>query len=345
MPPVQAPPNADELVRHRIDERLSLALDDAARQARERASDALPMIEQIRALTMRGGKRLRPLMVMAAVECVTAWTSLEQATVDVGAAIELLQTYLLVHDDWMDGDSVRRGGPTVHVALAETFGNAHLGASVAVLAGDMASALAQDLVVRSQVPPDRLRAVLAAYVAMQREVILGQTLDVLGARDIDAVHDLKTGSYTVRGPLALGHALAGGSPDAWQALDAFAGPVGIAFQLRDDLIGTFGDEKETGKSAASDLRAGKRTAPVGLALERLDAQGRTELEGLLGRDDDDAVTRARALIERSGARTAVEDRIAALREQALAALNAASLRVEGARLLASLAHVMTERRK
>ncbi|MEI8254274.1 MAG: polyprenyl synthetase family protein [Deltaproteobacteria bacterium] len=342
---MQVPPDVAEIVRRRIDERLTLSLDGAALQARERAREALPTIEQIRALTMRGGKRLRPLMVMSAVECIAPWESLGEATIDVGAAIELLQTYLLVHDDWIDGDSVRRGGPTVHVALTEAYGNAHLGASVAVLAGDMASSLAQDLIVHAPMPPERLRAVLAAYVVMQREVILGQVLDVLGSSALDAVHDLKTGSYTVRGPLALGHALAGGSPDAWQALEAFAGPVGIAFQLRDDLIGAFGDEQETGKSAASDLRAGKRTAPVSLAIERLDESGRRELEGVLGRDDDAAVERARALIDGSGARAAVEDRIAALRERALAALIGPSLRVEGARLLSNLAHDMTERRK
>lgn len=337
--------DAAETVRRLIDERLSEALDDAARQARARAADALPMIDEIRALTMRGGKRLRPVMVMAAVECVTPWSSLEKATIDVGAAIELLQTYLLIHDDWMDGDAVRRGGPTVHVALETRYGDAHLAASQAVLAGDFASSLAQDLVAHAKLPAERLQTVSAAYAMMQREVVLGQMIDVLGAKDIDALHDLKTGSYTVRGPLALGHAIAAGSLAAWEALASFSGPLGIAFQLRDDLIGTFGDEKETGKSAASDLRAGKRTAPVTEAIGRLDATRRTELEGLLGRDDDTMVARARELIEQSGARGAVEERIAALRTQALAALDTSALRSDGAKLLADLAHVMTDRRK
>jgi geranylgeranyl diphosphate synthase type I len=337
--------DAMEAVRRLVDQRLATALDAAILDAKHRANDAVPMMEQIHALTVRGGKRLRPVMVMAAVECTTPWESMRDATIDVGAAIELLQTYLLIHDDWMDGDTVRRGGPTVHVALAKAYGHEHNGASSAILAGDMACALAQELVVHAELPGDRLRETLRAFVTMQREVILGQTLDVLGAKDIDVIHDLKTGSYTVRGPIALGHALAGGSQEAWGALEAFARPIGIAFQLRDDIIGTFGDEKETGKTSATDLRVGKRTAPVVFALERLDAKGRAELESLLGKDDDNAVARARTMIEEIGARAAVEERIVSLRDRAMASLEHGSIRREGAKLLSGLAHVMTDRRK
>ena len=319
--------------------------DDALLQARTRAGDAVPMVDEIRGLTMRGGKRLRPAMLVAAIECTSSWDTLRGPAADVGAAIELLQTYLLIHDDWMDGDTVRRGGPTVHVALSKAYGGTHRGAATAILAGDLASSLAQDLVAHADLPFERLRTVLSAYVLMQREVVLGQTLDVLDAQDIDAIHDLKTGSYTVRGPLALGHGIAGGSVATWTALESFARPIGIAFQLRDDVIGTFGDEAETGKSSATDLRAGKRTAPVRFALERLDAAGQQELSALLGHDDDAKVTRARAIIEDIGARAAVEERIVALRERALAALDSGALRAEGAKLLAALAHVMTDRRK
>ena len=110
--------DAMEAVRRLVDQRLTTALDAAILDAKHRANEAVPMMEQIHALTVRGGKRLRPVMVMAAVECTTPWESMRDATIDVGAAIELLQTYLLIHDDWMDGDTVRRGGPTVHIAPA-----------------------------------------------------------------------------------------------------------------------------------------------------------------------------------------------------------------------------------
>jgi geranylgeranyl diphosphate synthase type I len=170
-------------------------------------------------------------------------------------------------------------------------------------------------------------------------------LDLLDSSDRDAMHDLKTGSYTVRGPLALGHAVAGGGADGWAALRAFAAPLGIAFQLRDDLIGTFGDAKETGKPAGGDLRAGKHTAPIAVALERLDAAGRAELLGLLGSAAPEALPRARALVERVDGREVVEARIAELRGKALAALESPVLRPDGRGLLAALARAITDRRK
>jgi geranylgeranyl diphosphate synthase type I len=331
----------DEL-RRRVDARLSLVLDEAESTARARARDAVDTVVQVRDLTMRGGKRLRPAMLLAAVECTSDWRTIAPAVIDVSCGIELLQTYLLIHDDWMDGDDVRRGGPTVHVSLAKRYANEHLGASAAILAGDFASALAQDLALSPSVPRERLFDVSRAFITMQREVVLGQTLDVLNSPDIEAIHDLKTGSYTVRGPIALGHALAGGSAEQWSALEAFANPLGVAFQLRDDLIGAFGDEKDTGKSAASDLRQAKMSAPVRWALERLPDGKRDELRSVLGTDQ---TARAQELILESGALAGVEARIATLKAQALAALESPSLRRDGARLLGKLASLMCDRKK
>lgn len=331
-----------EELRRRVDARLEACLHEAERDARERASDAVDTVIQVRDLTMRGGKRLRPAMLLAAVECVVDWRTLGPAVIDTSCGIELLQTYLLIHDDWMDGDEVRRGGPTVHVSLSKRYNDKHLGASAAILAGDFASALAQDMALSPSVPRGRLFDVARAFITMQREVVLGQTLDVLNSANLEAIHDLKTGSYTVRGPIALGHALAGGSAEQWSALERFANPLGVAFQLRDDLIGAFGDEKETGKSAASDLRQAKMSAPVRWALERLPEGKREELRAVLGTDQ---YVRAQELLIESGAREGVEARISALEAQALSALEAPCLRREGARLLAKLASLMCTRKK
>lgn len=331
-----------EELRRKVDARLESILDDAERDTGRRARDASATVAQVRDLTMRGGKRLRPAMLLSAVECITDWRSVASAVVDTSCGIELLQTYLLIHDDWMDQDEVRRGGPTVHVSLAKRYGDAHLGASAAILAGDFASALAQDLALSSSIPRERLFDVARTFITMQREVVVGQTLDVLNSPDIEAIHDLKTGSYTVRGPLALGHALAGGSAEQWSALESFANPLGVAFQLRDDLIGAFGDEKDTGKSAASDLRQAKMSAPVRFALEHLSESKRNELRSVLGTDE---YVRAQELIIESGAREGVEARITVLKQQALSALEASSLRRDGVRLLSRLATLMCDRKK
>lgn len=331
----------DEL-RRKVDARLDEILSEAKYNTAKRAKDAAATVAQVCDLTMRGGKRLRPAMLLASVECVMDWRSIASSVVDVSCGIELLQTYLLIHDDWMDGDEVRRGGPTVHVSLGKLYKDAHLGASAAILAGDYASALAQDLAFSRNVPRERLFDVARAFVVMQREVVVGQTLDVLNSPDIEAIHDLKTGSYTVRGPIALGHALAGGSVEQWAALESFANPLGVAFQLRDDLIGAFGDEKETGKSAASDLRQAKMSAPVRWALERLSEGKRDELRSVLGTDN---YLRAQELIRESGAIEGVEARIAVLKQQALSALEAPCLRRDGAKLLTRLATLMCDRKK
>ncbi len=332
-----------ELLRARLDARLAEVFDavDAADGAR--APEILPITAQLRALTLRGGKRLRPMLVMAAVECAAPWEEVAAAVVEVSTAIELLHTYMLVHDDWMDADTVRRGGVAVHVALSTCFGAAR-GPGAAILAGDFACALAQQIVFAAPIPLPRLRPVLEAFALLQREAGVGQMLDLLGAPGSDALYDLKTGSYTVRGPLALGHALAGGTAAAWACLEAAARPLGIAFQLRDDLMGVFGDPRETGKGVGTDIRANKRTAPILYALEHLEPSERRELEGLLGTSRDDEVARARALLVRSGAEEATEARIEALYRQSLEALDRGALRAQGREMIAALAARMTHRR-
>ncbi len=331
-----------ETLKAQVDQRLGEIFNHSEKQATERAAESLSMVTHARELTMRGGKRLRPALLLAAVESVTDASPLSAAVIDVSCSIELLQTYLLIHDDWMDGDEVRRGGPTVHVSLGKQYGNAHLGASIAILAGDFTCALAQDLIASKHVPSERLFSVLRAFIEMQREVVLGQTLDCLNSTDLEAIHDLKTGSYTVRGPIALGHRLAGGSDPQWAALLAFANPLGVAFQLRDDLIGAFGDEKETGKSAASDLRQAKMSAPVRWALEHLSEADQTELRAVLGTSD---VGVAQGLLNKAGAREGVEARINVLKAQCLSALDTSILRSEGRVMMAGLAGLLCDRRK
>jgi geranylgeranyl diphosphate synthase type I len=333
-------------VRARVDARLRAVLAGCEAFTREAAPDAIGIVEATRDLTFRGGKRLRPALLAASVACVDPG-AFPEAVVDLGAALELLQTYLLVHDDWMDDDPVRRGAPSVHVALAARYGDRHVGASAAILAGDLMGTLVHDLVAGIDLPAPRRRAVLAAFTRMEHEVILGQCLDVTHSPDTDRVHHLKTGSYTVRGPLVLGLEVAGGGEAARRALDGYGAPLGVAFQLRDDVLGAFGSEAETGKPVGGDFREGKHTALVQHALAQLPPPDAAELASLLGRRDStaDDIARVRGLIESSGARAHVEDRIRQLRAQAIAALQTDALRPDGRELLAAFATLMTERRQ
>jgi geranylgeranyl diphosphate synthase type I len=303
------------------------------------------LIDAVEGLTMRGGKRLRAALVAAGLRAVDEAVAIERMT-SVGAAVELLQTYLLIHDDWMDQDDQRRGGQAVHAALRDRLGDTHRGASVAVLAGDMANAYAWELLADASFPNVSGGAAFHYFAVVQQDVLFGQAMDILGASDVDRMQRLKTASYTTRGPLLLG-ALLGGATDAQRrALADFAEPLGIAFQLRDDLLGTFGDRALLGKPVGNDLRAGKRTSLL-VAAERLatDPGVLAPVTRVLGRRDaDDEHVRAAAVaLEECGARQAVETRLAEYVRAAERVLHDAPFSMLGRAWLEHLVSSMTRR--
>lgn len=301
-----------------------------------------PILDALAGLTRRGGKRVRPALVLAghaAVAPIEDARALDRAA----AAFELLQTYLLIQDDWMDGDDVRRGGPSAHAMLRTRIEPPHRADSVAILASDLASADAWSLLIEAPFPPERVRAALTAFAAIHEEVILGQYLDVMGSPDVERIHLWKTAGYTVRGPVAVGAILGGASAEQRASLDAWARPIGVAFQMRDDILGVFGDPAVTGKPAGNDLRQGKQTALVTRA--RRDGALWAAIEPVFGRADaaDAEVRAATAAIERAGVRAAVEAELGRRREEARAALRGGALRAEGVRALEALGDALAVR--
>src|SRR3954466_8577621 len=200
------------LVQPDIERKLADFLDARVQSTRTLGPEVQALAREVRRLTLMGGKRLRPALVVAGLRTVSPNADAGPA-LDAGVALELLHTYFLIHDDWMDGDRVRRGGPSVHVALAARFASEHKGNASAILAGDYAVALACDALARVEMRPERLRAVFAAFAEMQLGAVAGQQLDMVGeGRDVELGYALKTGSYTVEGPLKLGAVLAGAKP-------------------------------------------------------------------------------------------------------------------------------------
>ncbi|HEY8430708.1 MAG TPA: polyprenyl synthetase family protein [Sandaracinaceae bacterium] len=308
------------------------------------APDAAELVDAIEGFTMRGGKRLRPALAYAAYRSVQPSGRFADVA-DACAALELLQSYLLIHDDWMDGDEERRGGPAVHALMRSRRANAHLGDSLAILAGDLASAQSWRLIARCGRDPERRAAALEVALRMHEEVIVGQQLDLIASPDVSRMHQLKTGSYTVRGPLALGAVLGGASPQQRDALERFGAPVGEAFQMRDDLLGAFGDPRETGKPAGNDLRAGKRNAVIRAAEARCSEAELAPVRAVLGKADasDAQVQAALEVIERSGAKADVEARLRELLDEALAVLASAPLEEPGRGMLRELAQRLAVR--
>jgi geranylgeranyl diphosphate synthase type I len=305
-------------IRPEIERRIESRFDAKVARTRTYGPDVAAMVEAARDLTVRGGKRFRAGLIAAGF-LVAAGEGPLEAAIDAGVAFELLQTYLLIQDDWMDGDTTRRGGPSVHAALTTRLGDAQRGASSAILASDLTWGLALETLSSIDLPAPRLLEVFRLFLRVHEDVVIGQQIDMLGkAEDVEAMHDLKTGSYTVRGPLLLGAALAGAPNALREGLVRFAAPIGIAFQLRDDLLGTFGDPAETGKPVGNDLVAGKRTALVAEAHRLASENELSALVRVLGRPDasEGEIRTATTVIVSSGARRAVEDRLHALCDEA-----------------------------
>jgi len=335
-----------DTVRVEVDTRMAGLLDSKLDDARAHGPEVLDMAQTLRELCLRGGKRLRAALLVAGYRAASATLPLEPA-LDAAVAIELLHTYFLIHDDWMDDDAVRRGGPSVHTLLARRYRSKKLGQSSAILVGDYAAALATEALARVDVPAARIPRMFAAFAQMQSDAIAGQQLDVIGrGENVEKTYELKTGSYTVAGPLRLGALIAGGSPDLIADLERFALPTGIAFQIRDDLLSVFGDPAETGKPFANDIRSGKRTVLMEHAFELCRGKDRAALKRAWRspRATVGELRRAVEALDRSGARRAVEERIQSLIEDARGALALARLPEPRRELLLGAVAALTDRR-
>ena len=275
---------------------------------------------EIRNLVIAGGKRLRPAFVYWGHRATGA--THDERVLTAAAAVELLHTFALIHDDVMDRSETRRGRPAVHRSLAgqhradRLLGDSDwFGISAAILAGDLTLVWADRLFESSPLPGAALARARVVFDQLRVEVMVGQYLDVRLAGTPLAAQEsayrvalLKSGRYTVTRPLQLGAALAGAPTGLVDVLRRYGDAVGVAFQLRDDLLGVFGDPAQTGKSAVDDLREGKRTLLVVKALQLAEGPARRRLESALGdRDlDDEAAAQCREIIEQCRARRAVE---------------------------------------
>lgn len=329
-------------IRQRVDAILSRFFELKRVESAGLSSHAVDLVTEVRDLTMRGGKRLRPIVTAVAYRAAGGNAD-AGSTLEVGASLELLQSYLLIHDDWMDEDDERRGGPAVHFAFAKKHGNAHLGASLGVLAGDLASTFSWELFLRSEFPNDRRDEALGLFVDIQKEVFAGQQLDLMADQDVERMHRLKTGSYTTRGPAELGGVLANASEDAMTSLRGWSVPVGVAFQLRDDLLSTFCSAEQTGKPG-DDLRHGKHNAVVAAfrQLSPSDADHQA-VERVWGHPDASESDLEEATVALAGAKEKVEERLALLAGEARAALAASPFHDEAKHMLAEVTRLLTDR--
>ncbi|AGF72907.1 polyprenyl synthetase family protein [Corynebacterium halotolerans] len=322
-------------------------------------------VAHLESFVLGGGKRIRPLYAWAGFVGAGGFdrTGEEPAAVlKAAASLEFIQACALVHDDIIDSSDTRRGNPTVHRAVEKRHADngwlgdaAHFGESVAILVGDLALVWAEDMLQDSGLSVDALRRAREPWRAMRTEVIGGQLLDISleAAADervelAESVNRFKTAAYTIERPLHLGAALAGADDALIEAFRGYGRDIGMAFQLRDDQLGVYGDPAVTGKPAGDDLREGKRTVLLALALRRADERdpaAAAELRRGVGATGDPAtLARLAEIIRSTGAVEEVEERISALTTSGLAHLDAAGTAPEVTETLRALAVRVTERR-
>ena len=308
----------------RLRGRISAELDEFLADRRDRLVGLGPafgvLLENLERY-VRGGKLLRPVF------CYWGWRAAggaadEPAVLRAGGSLELLHASALVHDDVMDASDRRRGAPSAHRAFASMHrgrnwrgSDERFGTAAAILLGDLCLAWSEDMLRACGLPPDAVARAQDVFEVMRTEVIAGQYLDLAAqatptnslAASFEVV-ELKSARYTVQRPLQLGAALAGASPDLGDALAAYGAPVGAAFQLRDDLLGVFGDPTTTGKPVGDDLREGKRTVLLACGYERAGQAGVATLDRLVGDPalDEAGVAEIRQVLRDCGADRHVE---------------------------------------
>ncbi|WP_051941264.1 polyprenyl synthetase family protein [Phaeacidiphilus oryzae] len=320
-----------------------------------------------------GGKRIRPLLCVvgwhagagpaagaaspSASASVSASVSVAgrpvretpDAVLRLAAALELFQSFALVHDDIIDAADLRRGRPTAHRELAAAHASARVpagrpddprseahGLSAGLLLGDLALVWSDELLHTAGLTPGQLSRVLPVLDLMRTEIVYGQYLDLVhtgrpaarpSVEDALRVLHYKTATYTVLRPLLTGAAAAGATDRVRRACEAYALPLGEAYQLRDDLLGLFGDPERTGKAGLGDLREGKATVPIALALHRATGPDLRLLRDRLGADDltEAEAGRIRRIVDATGARSTAEDMITDRYKAALDALDSGAL--------------------
>jgi len=355
-----------------VSQRLERFTQDRLAEAAEIGGEATTFVRSA-ADALEGGKRLRARF------CVTGWRAVAEAAdaasgrptrpfdgdvVSAAAALEVFQAAALVHDDLVDNSDTRRGRPAAHRRLeadhrtagwtgdAEAFGR-----SAAILLGDLLVAWSDDLFEEGLREAPHAAAARVEYARMRRDVTVGQFLDVAEEAAFRTAPDdehaaralriasLKSARYSVQQPLLIGAALAGAAAAQHDALSRFGHPVGLAFQLRDDILGVFGDSAVTGKPSGDDLREGKRTLLIAYARERLGAGARRVFDELIGDPSLDAgqIASLQQTIVETAALARVEEHIAAFADEADRALRGAPLGNAAVGQLRDLARAATAR--
>lgn len=243
------------------------------------------IIEKIEEYTLRGGKRIRPVLMIFGYKLYNG-KNIEEI-IKASAALELVQSYLLIHDDIIDESLLRRGKSTIHKILEKEYNDKKIGTDLSIIAGDLADSYSVELINSSDFDEKLKYKAIVKLSEIIEYTGYGQVLDILSAyqtanfeENLLLIHKYKTAKYTIEGPLILGGLLAGETD--FDLISKYAINVGIAFQLQDDILGLFGDEKALGKPVTSDLEEGKKTLLIIKILENTSSEEKKKILKILG---------------------------------------------------------------
>jgi geranylgeranyl pyrophosphate synthase len=356
--------SSDEIIQYlatykpRIDQVLSRVLQTQVGAAQKLDPVYGQLLAEIKTLLERGGKRLRPVLTLLAYQGFGGAN--DKAILQAAASQELFHAFILMHDDIIDRDGIRWGGPNITSRYFEKFSEKletrdamHFAESWALLAGDVCLGLSQQTLLESGFAPELILKASSLQQQALFEVIGGESLDIaMSLEDLELAEErllticrYKTAAYSFRMPLQTGAVLAGASTGRLQNIEQFAFELGTAFQLQDDLLGMFGDEQKLGKSTLTDLREGKRTLLILYGLRRATKAGQKILADCLGNPNvtSEDLTAARKILTISGAKTQVERRMHAHLQKALKTLPDSGFNQATVELLTQLANSLATR--
>ncbi len=295
-------------------------------EARGMPAEFTEVVRNAREYILRGGKRLRPILFCYGY-AAAGGEEMEEA-MRASVAMELLHAYFLIHDDIVDQDDVRHGGPSMHALYRQDYGKKfkgkdveHFGVAMAINAGDLISEWSLGALMETAFSDEKKLKVLIKLNRIAEETLAGQVLDEFSEMEDDvqedrifAVQDYKTARYTIAGPIQTGAILAGAGEEESDFIARFARPLGIAYQIQDDILGIFGEMSRTGKSVGADLRAGKKTLLISYALKEASEEDRDYLLSHLGKRDlsEKEVKKMSGIIKDTGALRYSEEKIEGL---------------------------------
>ncbi len=280
-----------------IDREIEIYIDRVIKEAQDTDPFVLNAVKFFKKTILAGGKRIRPIMMCYGYRAAGGKNFKEILKTSI--SIELIHAFLLMHDDIIDRDDVRHGKKTMHARYRDynkrfLFNNDadHFGTSIAIVVGDFIYSLGNQVLFESNFEPKLIVQALNKMQSVVGLTCVGEMQDVymeyskkVSEKDILKMYENKTAKYTFEGPLQLGAMLAGANEEFCKKLSSYAVPIGIAFQIRDDMLGIFGDMKKTGKPVGSDIAEGKKTLMVNRAYKNATSDQKKILNSLLGNQD------------------------------------------------------------